>query len=88
MVYIADSVKKDAIRVAQTAHEQYLSALIWERVADKAGDFETVDSARAEQVAKKNYMEGAYAVLEALGVDWDASEVAEILVTRLAELDK
>lgn len=88
MLYIADSVKKDAIRVAQTAHEQYLSALIWERVADKAGDFDAVESARAEQVAKKNYMEGAYAVLEALGVDWDASEVAELLVTRLAELDK
>lgn len=88
MLYIADSVKKDAIRVAQTAHEQYLSALIWERVADKAGDFDAVESARAEQVAKKNYMEGAYAVLEALGVDWDSSEVAEILVTRLAELNK
>ena len=86
MLYISDSVKKDAIRVAQAAHEQYLSALIWERVADRAGDFDAVESARAEQIAKKNYMEGAYAVLEALGVDWDSSEVAEILVTRLAEL--
>ena len=88
MLYISDSVKKDAIRIAQAAHEQYLSALIWERVADKAGDFDAVESARAEQVAKKNYMEGAYAVLEALGVDWDSSEVAEILVTKLAELSK
>ena len=86
MVYIADSVKKDAIRVAQTAHEQYLSSLIWEKVADREGDFEAVDSARAEQVAKKSYMEGAYAVLEALGIDWDASEVAGILMDRLAEL--
>lgn len=86
MLYISDSVKKDAIRVAQAAHEQYLSALVWERVADKAGDFDAVESARAEQVAKKNYMEGAYAVLEALGVDWEASEVAEILIKRLAEL--
>ena len=86
MVCIADSVKKDAIRVAQTAHEQYLSALIWERVADKAGDFEAVDSARAEQVAKKSFMEGAYAVLEALGIDWDTSEVAVFLMDRLAEL--
>ena len=86
MVYIADSVKKDAIRVAQAAHEQYLSALIWEKVADKAGDFEAVDSARAEQVTKKSFMEGAYAVLEALGIDWDASEVAGILMDRLAEL--
>lgn len=85
MLYIADSVKKDAIRVAQTAHEQYLSALIWERVADREGDFEAVDSARAEQVAKKNYMEGAYAVLEALGVDWEASKVAEILVEELSK---
>ena len=86
MVYIADSVKKDAIRVAQAAHEQYLSALIWEKVADKAGDFEAVESARAEQVAKKAYMEGAYAVLDALGIDWEASEVAGILMDRLAEL--
>lgn len=86
MVYIADSVKKDAIRVAQAAHEQYLSALIWERVADKAGDFEAVESARAEQVAKKSFMEGAYAVLEALGIDWEPSKVAEILMDRLAEL--
>ena len=85
MVCIADSVKKDAIRVAQTAHEQYLSSLIWERVADKAGDFEAVESARAEQVAKKNYMEGAYAVLEALGIDWEASRVAEILVEELSK---
>lgn len=85
MVYIADSVKKDAIRVAQAAHEQYLSALIWERVADKAGDFDAVESARAEQVAKKSFMEGAYAVLEALGIDWDASEVAEILVEELSK---
>lgn len=86
MVYIADSVKKDAVRVAQAAHEQYLSALIWERVADREGDFEAVESARAEQVAKKNYMEGAYAVLEALGIDWESSEVAGILMDRLAEL--
>lgn len=86
MVCIADSVKTDAIRVAQTAHEQYLSSLIWERVADKAGDFEAVEIARAEQVAKKSYMEGAYAVLEALGIDWEASKVAEILMDRLAEL--
>ena len=86
MFNISDSVKKDAIRVAQTAHEQYLSALIWERVADRAGDLEAVESARAEQVAKKNYMEGAYAVLEALGVDWDASEVAVFLIDKLAEL--
>ena len=85
MVCIADSVKKDAIRVAQTAHEQYLSALIWERVADRAGDLEAVDSARAEQVAKKSYMEGAYAVLEALGIDWEASKVAEILVEELSK---
>ena len=86
MLYISDSVKKDAIRVAQTAHEQYLSALIWERVADRTGDLEAVESARAEQVAKKSYMEGAYAVLEALGIDWDASEVSEILIAKLAEL--
>lgn len=85
MVCIADSVKKDAIRVAQTAHEQYLSSLIWERVADREGDLEAVESARAEQVAKKNYMEGAYAVLEALGIDWDASKVAEILVEELSK---
>ena len=86
MVCIADSVKKDAIRVAQTAHEQYLSSLIWEKVADKAGDFESVDSARAEQVAKKSYMEGAYAVLEALGIDWESSKVSEILVEELSKL--
>lgn len=86
MLYIADSVKTDAIRVAQAAHEQYLSALIWERVADKAGDFEAVESARAEQVAKKSFMEGAYAVLEALGIDWEASKVSEILVEELAKL--
>ena len=86
MFSISDSVKKNAVRVAQTAHEQYLSSLIWERVADRAGDLEAVESARAEQVAKKSYMEGAYAVLEALGVDWDASEVAVILMDRLAEL--
>lgn len=85
MVYIADSVKKDAIRVAQAAHEQYLSSLIWERVADREGDFVAVESARAEQVAKKNYMEGAYAVLEALGIDWEASKVAEILVEELSK---
>lgn len=88
MSYKSESVVKDAIRVAQTAHEQYLSALIWERVADKNGDFEAVESARAEQVAKKAYMEGAYAVLEALGYEWDASEVAEILEARLTELNK
>ena len=86
MLYISDSVKKDAIRVAQTAHEQYLSALIWERVADKAGDFEAIDSARAEQVAKKSFMEGAYAVLDALGIDWEASKVAEILVDELSKV--
>ena len=86
MLNISDSVKKDAIRVAQAAHEQYLSALIWERVADREGDLEAVESARAEQVAKKSFMEGAYAVLEALGIDWDASEVAVILMDRLAEL--
>ena len=86
MFSISESVKKNAVRVAQTAHEQYLSALVWERVADRAGDLEAVESARAEQVAKKSYMEGAYAVLEALGVDWDASEVAVILMDRLAEL--
>lgn len=86
MIYIADSVKKDAVRVAQAAHEQYLSSLIWERVADREGDFEAVESARAEQVAKKSFMEGAYAVLEALGIDWESSEVAGILMDRLAEL--
>ena len=86
MLYINDAVKTDAIRVAQSAHEQYLSSLVWERVADKAGDFDAVESARAEQVAKKSYMEGAYAVLEALGIDWEASEVAEILIKKLAEL--
>ena len=86
MVYIADSVKTDAVRVAQTAHEQYLSSLIWEKVADREGDFEAVESARAEQVAKKSFMEGAYAVLEALGIDWEASKVSEILMDRLAEL--
>lgn len=86
MLYISDSVKKDTIRVAQTAHEQYLSALIWERSADKAGDFDAVESARAEQIEKKSYMEGAYAVLEALGIDWDVSEVSEILIAKLAEL--
>ena len=86
MFSISDSVKKNAVRVAQTAHEQYLSSLLWERVADREGDLEAVESARAEQVAKKSYMEGAYAVLEALGVDWDASEVAVILMDRLAEL--
>ena len=86
MFNISDSVKKDAIRVAQTAHEQYLSALIWERVADREGDLEAVESARAEQVAKKSFMEGAYAVLEALGVDWNASEVAVFLMDKLAEL--
>ena len=87
-MYISESVVKDAIRVAQAAHEQYLSALIWERVASKAGDYDAVESARIEQAAKKSYMEGAYAVLDALGVDWQATEVAELLVTRLAELDK
>ena len=86
MLNISDSVKKDAIRVAQTAHEQYLSALIWERVADREGDLEAVESARAEQVAKKSFMEGAYAVLEALGIDWDASEVTVFLMDKLAEL--
>ena len=86
MLYISESVVKDAIRVAQAAHEQYLSSLIWERVAEKAGDYDAVESARAEQVAKKSWMEGAYAVLEALGIDWEASEVAEILIKRLAEL--
>lgn len=86
MFSISDSVKKDAIRVAQAAHEQYLSALIWERVADKAGDFDAVESARAEQIAKKSYMEGAYAVLDALGIDWEASKVSEILMDKLAEL--
>ena len=86
MFSISDSVKKNAVRVAQTAHEQYLSALVWERVADRAGDLEAVESARAEQVAKKSYMEGAYAVLEALGIDWDASEVAVFLMDKLAEL--
>ena len=86
MLYISDSVKTDAVRVAQTAHEQYLSALVWERVADKAGDYDAVESARAEQVAKKSYMEGAYAVLEALGIDWETSEVAGVLMDRLAEL--
>ena len=85
MLNISDSVKKDAIRVAQTAHEQYLSALIWERVADRAGDLEAVESARAEQVAKKSFREGAYAVLEALGIDWEASRVAEILVEELSK---
>ena len=85
MSYISESVVKDAVRVAQTAHEQYLSALIWERVADKAGDFDAVESARAEQIAKKSFMEGAYAVLEALGIDWDASKVAEILVEELSK---
>ena len=85
MFSISDSVKKDAIRVAQAAHEQYLSALIWERVADREGDFEAVESARAEQIAKKNYMEGAYAVLEALGIDWEASKVSEILVEELSK---
>lgn len=39
MLHISESVMKDAIRVAQAAHEQYLSSLIWERVAEKAGDY-------------------------------------------------
>ena len=86
MLYISDAVKTDAIRVAQTAHEQYLSSLIWEKVADREGDFDSVESARAEQVAKKSYMEGAYAVLDALGIDWEASKVSEILVEELAKL--
>lgn len=86
MLHISESVVKDAIRVAQTAHEQYLSALIWERVADKAGDFDSVESARAEQIAKKSFMEGAYAVLDALGIDWEASKVAEILVDELSKV--
>ena len=85
MFSISESVMKNAVRVAQTAHEQYLSALIWERSADKAGDLEAVESARAEQVAKKSFMEGAYAVLEALGIDWEASRVAEILVEELSK---
>ena len=76
---------KNAIRVAQTAHEQYLSSLIWEKVAEKAGDYDAVESACAEQVAKKSFMEGAYAVLDALGIDWEASEVAEILVEELSK---
>ena len=86
MFSISDSVMKNAVRVAQAAHEQNLSALIWERVADRKGDLEAVESARAEQVAKKSFMEGAYAVLEALGIDWDASEVAVFLMDKLAEL--
>ena len=85
MLHISESVMKNAIRVAQAAHEQYLSALIWERVAEKAGDYDAVESARAEQVAKKSYMDGAYAVLDALGIDWDASKVAEILVEELSK---
>ena len=86
MICIADSVKKNAIRVAQTAHEQYLSALIWERVADREGDLEVVESARAEQIAKKSFMEGAYAIRETLGIDWQASKVSELPLARLAEL--
>ena len=86
MLHISESVVKDAIRVAQAAHEQYLSALIRERVADKAGDFDSVESARAEQIAKKSFMEGAYAVLDALGIDWEASKVAEILVDELSKV--
>lgn len=86
MLYISDSVKTDAIRVAQAAHEQYLSALIWERVAGKEGDGDAVESARAEVAAKQSFVAGAYAVLEALGIDWDATKVSEILMDRLAEL--
>ena len=41
---------------------------------------------RETQIAKKSYMEGAYAVLDALGIDWEASKVAEILVEELAKL--
>ena len=85
MLHISESVMKDAIRVAQAAHEQYLSSLIWERVAEKARDYDAVESARAEQVAKKSYMEGAYAVLDALGIDWEASKVSEILVEELSK---
>lgn len=85
MLHISESVMKNAIRVAQAAHEQYLSSLIWERVADKAGDYDAVESAHAEQIAKKSYMEGAYAVLDALGIDWEPSKVAELLVEELSK---
>lgn len=86
MLYISDATKTDAIRVAQAAREQYLSALIWARVADKEGDGDAVESARAEVVEKQSFAAGAYAVLEALGIDWDATKGSQILVDRLAEL--
>lgn len=88
MSYMSESVVKDAIRVAQVAHEQYLSALIWERVADKAGDFDAVESARVEKAEKKAFMNGAYTALDALGLEWEPSEVANMLEARLAELSK
>ena len=87
-MYISQSVIKDATRVAQIAHEQYLSALIWERVADKNGDFDAVESARAEQIKQKSYMDGAYTALDALGLEWEPSEVAGMLEAKLAELSK
>lgn len=88
MSYISESVVKDAIRVAQVAHEQYLSALIWERVAEKEGDYDAVESARAEKVERKAFMNGAYMALDALGLKWEPSEVAGILEARLTELNK
>lgn len=88
MSYMSESVVKDAIRVAQVAHEQYLSALIWERVADKNGDFDAVESARVEKAEKKAFMNGAYTALDALGLEWEPSEVAGMLEARLAELSK
>ena len=88
MSYMSESVVKDAIRVAQVAHEQYLSALIWERVAEKESDYDAVESARAEKAEKKAFMNGAYTALDALGLEWEPSEVANILEARLAELGK
>lgn len=88
MSYISESVVKDAIRVAQTAHEQYLSALIWERVAAKEGDYDAVESARIEKAEKKAFMDGAYTALDALGLEWEPSEVAGMLEAKLAEFSK
>lgn len=88
MSFISESVVKDAIRVTQVAHEQYLSALIWERVAEKEGDYDAVESARTEKAEKKAFMNGAYTALDALGLEWEPSEVARILEARLAELNK
>lgn len=88
MSYISESVKKNAIRVAQVAHEQYLSTLIWERAAEKEGDYDAVESARIEKAEKKAFMNGAYTALDALGLEWEPSEVANMLEARLAEFSK